>query len=53
MEMRPAMALIPSDGEVQKVPVIQRAVLCCIFFSLCHKLHLAISLPILQQFLQS
>jgi len=33
MGMRPAMASIPSDGEVQKAPVIQRAVLRCIFFS--------------------
>jgi len=32
--MRPAMALMPSDGEVQKAPVIQRAALHCIFFSL-------------------
>jgi len=33
MGMRPAMASIPSDGEVQKAPVIQRAALCCIFFN--------------------
>ena len=33
MGMRPAMASIPSDGEVQKAPVIQRAALRCIFFS--------------------
>ena len=33
MGMRPAMALMPSDGEVQKAPMIQRAALCCIFFS--------------------
>jgi len=34
MGMRPAMASTPLDGEVQKVPVIQRAALCCIFFNL-------------------
>ena len=33
MEIRPVMASIPSDGEVQKVSVIQRTALCCIFFS--------------------
>jgi len=33
MGMRPAMALIPSDGKVQKAPVIQRTALHCIFFS--------------------
>jgi len=33
MGVRPAMALMPSDGEVRKAPVIQRAALCCIFFS--------------------
>ena len=33
MGMRPAMASMPSDGEVRKAPVIQRATLCCIFFS--------------------
>jgi len=33
MGMRPAMASMPSDGEVRKAPVIQRAALCCIFFS--------------------
>jgi len=33
MEMRPAMASIPSDSKVRKVPVIQRTALCCIFFS--------------------
>jgi len=33
MGMRPAMASMPSDGEVQKAPVIQRAALHCIFFS--------------------
>jgi len=27
------MALMPLDGEVRKAPVIQRAALCCIFFS--------------------
>ena len=30
IEIRPVMA---SDREVWKVPVIQRATLCCIFFS--------------------
>jgi len=34
MEIRPAMASMPSDGEVQKVPIIQRTALRCIFFSL-------------------
>jgi len=33
MGMRPAMASMPSDGEVQKAPIIQRATLRCIFFS--------------------
>ena len=33
MGMRPAMASMPSDGEVWKAPVIQRAALHCIFFS--------------------
>jgi len=33
MGMRPAMASMPSDGEVWKAPVIQRAALRCIFFS--------------------
>ena len=33
MGMRSAMASIPSDGEVRKASVIQRATLCCIFFS--------------------
>jgi len=31
--MRPAMASMSSDGNVQKIPVIQRAALYCIFFS--------------------
>ena len=31
--MRPAIVSIPSEGDVQKVPVIQRAALCCIFLS--------------------
>jgi len=31
--MRPAIASMPSDGEVQKAPIIQRAALHCIFFS--------------------
>jgi len=31
--MRPAIALIPSEGDVQKAPVIQRVAFCCIFFS--------------------
>ena len=34
MGMRPMMASMPSDRKVQKAPVIQRAALCCIFFSL-------------------
>jgi len=33
MGMRLAMASMPSDGEVQKAPIIQRAALRCIFFS--------------------
>jgi len=33
MGMRSAIASMPSDREVQKVPVIQRAALRCIFFS--------------------
>ena len=33
MGMRPAIASMPSDREVRKAPVIQRAALCCIFFS--------------------
>jgi len=33
MGMRPAMASMPSDGEVWKAPVIQRAALHYIFFS--------------------
>ena len=33
IEMRPAIALMPLDGEVWKAPVIQRATLHCIFFS--------------------
>jgi len=33
MGMRSAMASMPSDGEVRKAPVIQRAALRCIFFS--------------------
>ena len=33
MGMRPVMALMPSDGEVWKMPVIQRTALCCIFFN--------------------
>jgi len=31
--MRLAMASMPSDREVRKAPMIQRAALCCIFFS--------------------
>jgi len=34
MGIRPVMASIPLDGKVQKAPVIQRAALHCIFFSL-------------------
>jgi len=33
MGMRLTIASIPLDGEVRKAPVIQRAALCCIFFS--------------------
>jgi len=33
MGMRPAIASMPSVGEVQKAPIIQRAALRCIFFS--------------------
>jgi len=33
MGMRPAIASMPSDGKVQKAPIIQRAALHCIFFS--------------------
>ena len=33
MGMRPAIALTPSDGDVQKAPVIHRAALRCIFFN--------------------
>ena len=33
MGMRPVMASMPSDGEVQKAPVIQRTALRFIFFS--------------------
>ena len=33
MGIRPAMASMPSDREVRKAPVIQRAALRCIFFS--------------------
>ena len=31
--MRPAIASIPSEGDIWKVPVIQKATLYCIFFS--------------------
>ena len=30
---KPAIALIPSDSNVQKAPVIHKAAFCCIFFS--------------------
>jgi len=33
MGIRPAIASMPSVGEVRKAPVIQRAALHCIFFS--------------------
>jgi len=33
MGMRPAIASMPSVGEVRKAPVIQRAALRCIFLS--------------------
>ena len=32
--IRPVIASMPSEGNIQKVPVIQRAALHCIFFSL-------------------
>jgi len=32
--IRPTMALIPSDSDVQKAPIIHRAALCYIFFNL-------------------
>jgi len=38
------MALIPSDGEVRKAPVIQRATLCYIFFNLV--IFLTIGVPL-------
>jgi len=34
MGMRPAIASMSSEEDVQKAPVIQRAALCCIFLSL-------------------
>jgi len=34
MGMRPAIASIPLEEDVQKMPVIQKAVLHCIFLSL-------------------
>jgi len=33
MGIRPEIASMPLDREVQKAPVIQRAALCCIFFN--------------------
>jgi len=33
MGIRPVIALMPLDREVRKASVIQRAALCCIFFS--------------------
>ena len=32
--MRPAIASMPSEGDIQKAPVIQRTALHCIFLSL-------------------
>jgi len=34
MGMRPAMTSMPLEGDVQNVPVIQRAAHLCIFFNL-------------------
>jgi len=34
MGIRPTMPSMPSDREVQQAPVIQKAALHCIFFSL-------------------
>jgi len=47
MGMRPAMALMPLDREVQKAPVIQRAALHCIFFNLV--MFLTIGAPLKNQ----
>jgi len=33
MEMRPTIASMSSDSNIQKVPVIHKAALCCIFLS--------------------
>jgi len=45
--MRPAMASMPSEGDVQKAPVIQRAALHCIFLSLL--MFLTIGVPLKNQ----
>jgi len=45
--MRPAIASIPSEGDVQKAPVIQRAALHCIFFNLL--IFLTIGMPLKNQ----
>jgi len=37
MEIKPTIALIPNIGEVQKIPVIHKATLCCIFLSFLKK----------------
>jgi len=42
--MRPAIASTSSDREVQKVPVIQRAALYCIFFNSVMFLTIRVSL---------
>ena len=47
MGMRPAMASIPSEGDVRKAPVIQRAALLCIFFNLV--MFLTIEVPLKNQ----
>ena len=45
--MRPAIASIPSEGNVQKVPVIQRAAFHCILFNLL--MFLTIGTPLKNQ----
>ena len=45
--MRPAIASIPSEGDVRKVPVIQRAAFHCIFFN--SLMFLTIGVPLKNQ----
>jgi len=45
--MRPAMASMPSEGDVWKAPVIQRAALHCIFLS--SLMFLTIGVPLKNQ----